>query len=69
MKSIVQWREEAALSQHEFATTIDVFISAVSKWERGIHIPTLKMQRVICSVLSKTLGIEIKRADVEWPTR
>lgn len=45
-------REEAGLSQKQFAEQLFVTESAVSKWERGVNYPDITMISDICRVLN-----------------
>ncbi len=45
-------REEACLSQKQFAEQLFVTESAVSKWERGVNYPDITMISDICRVLN-----------------
>ncbi len=45
-------REEARLSQKQFAEQLFVTESAVSKWERGVNYPDITMISDICRVLN-----------------
>ena len=45
-------REEAGLSQKQFAELLFVTESAVSKWERGVNYPDITMVSDICRVLN-----------------
>ena len=45
-------REEAELSQKQFAEQLFVTESAVSKWERGVNYPDITMISDICRVLN-----------------
>ena len=51
-KFIRSKREEAGLSQKQFADKLFVTESAVSKWERGVNYPDITMISDICRVLN-----------------
>lgn len=46
------------LTQMEFASELGVSLSAVSKWECGIHIPTLIVERGIRN-MAATYGLNL----------
>ena len=54
-KSLAEWREELDISQQELATLVEVSVSTVSKWERGIHMPGRRNHRVVQELIVNRL--------------
>jgi len=50
-------REAAGLSQEELAGLMDVSVSSISKWERGVTEPTMTVaqMKAFCGAIGKTL--------------
>ena len=46
-KLIKKLRDKLILSQTEFATLLGISYTTVSRWESGLHEPTIKMKRKI----------------------
>lgn len=46
-KLIKKLREKLILSQTDFAKILGVSYTTVSRWEKGIHIPTINIKRKI----------------------
>ncbi len=44
---IKRLREKLILSQTEFAKILGVSFTTVSRWEKGVHAPTIKVKRKI----------------------
>ena len=57
-KIIKKLREKLILTQTEFAEILGVSFTTVSRWEKGIHEPTIKVKRKIVE-LCKENNIEI----------
>ena len=57
-KIIKELREKLILTQTEFAEILGVSFTTVSRWEKGIHEPTMKVKRKIVK-LCKDNNIEI----------
>ena len=57
-KIIKKLREKLILTPTEFAEILGVSFTTVSRWEKGIHEPTIKVKRKIV-VLCKENNIEI----------
>lgn len=57
-KIIKKLREKLILTQTEFAEILGVSFTTVSRWEKGIHEPTMKVKRKIVE-LCKDNNIEI----------
>jgi DNA-binding XRE family transcriptional regulator len=55
---IKKLREKLILTQTEFAEILGVSFTTVSRWEKGIHVPTIKVKRKIVE-LCKINKIEI----------
>jgi len=55
-KLIKRMRNTLILSQTELATLIGVSFTTISRWEQGLHEPTIKMKRKILE-LCKTKNI------------
>jgi len=56
---IKKLREKLILTQTEFAEILGVSFTTVSRWEKGIHVPTIKVKRKIVE-LCKINNIEMK---------
>lgn len=52
-KLIKNIRNKLILSQTEFADMIGVSFTTVSRWEQGIHQPTIKLKRKIMDLCKK----------------
>lgn len=54
---LTKLREAAELSQEELAGLIDVSVSTVSRWERGLAEPTMTVYQMkdFCKAVNKTL--------------
>ncbi|MFB8790398.1 MAG: helix-turn-helix transcriptional regulator [Potamolinea sp.] len=54
---LARLREAAELSQEELAGLIDVSVSTVSRWERGLAEPTMTVYQMkdFCKAVNKTL--------------
>lgn len=46
-KLIKKLRDKLILSQTEFAASLGISYTTVSRWESGLHEPTIKMKRKI----------------------
>ena len=57
-KIIKKLREKLILTQTEFAEILGVSFTTVSRWEKGIHEPTMKVKRKIVE-LCKDNNIKI----------
>jgi len=57
-KIIKKLRDKLILTQTEFAEILGVSFTTVSRWEKGIHEPTMKVKRKIVE-LCKDNNIEI----------
>ena len=58
-KLIKRLREKLILSQTEFAEILGVSFTTVSRWEKGVHSPTIKVKRKIVE-LCKANHIEME---------
>jgi DNA-binding transcriptional regulator YiaG len=67
VKNIADWRHELDISQQELATMIEVSVSVVSKWERGIHMPGKRTQRALVRAFTERSGVSLTSTDIEWP--
>lgn len=56
---IKKLRDKLILSQTEFAKILGVSFTTVSRWEKGVHAPTIKVKRKIVE-LCKTNHIEME---------
>ncbi|MBW4442819.1 MAG: helix-turn-helix transcriptional regulator [Plectolyngbya sp. WJT66-NPBG17] len=54
---IKKLREAAELSQEELARLMDVSVSTISRWERGLTEPTMTVaqMKAFCNAIGKTL--------------
>ncbi len=54
---IKKLRETAELSQEELARLMDVSVSTISRWERGLTEPTMTVaqMKAFCQAIGKTL--------------
>ena len=54
---IKKFREAAGLSQEALARLMDVSVSAISRWERGLAEPTMTVaqMKAFCRAIRKTL--------------
>jgi len=57
-KIIKQLRDKLVLTQSEFALLLGVASSTVSRWEKGLHEPTIKQKRRIVE-LCKENGVKL----------
>ena len=58
-KLIKKLREKLILTQTEFAKILGVSFTTVSRWEKGVHTPTMKVKRKIVE-LCKDNNIEME---------
>ncbi len=58
-KLIKKLREKLILTQTEFAKILGVSFTTVSRWEKGVHVPTMKVKRKIVE-LCKNNNIEME---------
>jgi DNA-binding transcriptional regulator YiaG len=49
-KLIKKLRDKLILSQTEFAALLGISYTTVSRWESGLHEPTIKMKRKIAEL-------------------
>jgi len=61
-KLIKKLREKLILTQTEFAKILGVSFTTVSRWEKGVHAPTMKVKRKIVE-LCKNNNIEMEEQD------
>jgi transcriptional regulator with XRE-family HTH domain len=54
---IKKLREAAGLSQEDLARLVDVSVSTISRWERGLAEPTMTVyqMKAFCSAVNKSL--------------
>lgn len=61
VRSIREWRAFYRETLQEFAQRVDVSISALSLWERGVKVPRARTQRRI----AEQLGVKVEQ--ITWP--
>lgn len=66
-ENIRKIRKEAGVSQAELADRLQVRQKDISRWESGVHVPTLEMFTKICKELNVSADeiLELKKYESE----